>query len=116
MLRITRAITQRVLAVFLLVLLSGCYTISKTEYDHFSAQPVEKRMMNDIQLSWDIRADAAEYCAKISNASLAAPNTPVVACSVWTVANRRCTIITTPNTSHVVIGHEVRHCFEGHFH
>jgi len=25
-------------------------------------------------------------------------------------------VVTGPNPNHVVLGHEVRHCFEGHFH
>ncbi|PUE06387.1 hypothetical protein B9Z51_16375 [Limnohabitans sp. T6-5] len=38
------------------------------------------------------------------------------ACAVWNVKTNVCTIMTEPYASDEVIGHEVRHCFEGHFH
>lgn len=111
-----RALTQRALVVLSLVWLSGCYTVAQTEYENFAAQPTDKRVMNDIQLSWDIRPDAGEVCAKISSKSQSGNGPKPVACAVWTVAKKHCTIITTPNPNHVVLGHELRHCFEGHFH
>ena len=116
MLCIIRAITQRALVVLAFVSLSGCYSIAQSEYENFTAQPVDKRIMNDIQLSWDIRPDAGEVCAKISNMPISANGALPVACAVWTVSKRHCTIITTPNPNHVVLGHELRHCFEGKFH
>lgn len=39
---------------------------------------------------------------------------PVRACARWT--SKTCTIITGPETSHGILGHELRHCFEGRFH
>ncbi len=38
------------------------------------------------------------------------------ACAVWNVKTNVCTIITEPHAPYEVLGHEVRHCFEGHFH
>jgi hypothetical protein len=35
-------------------------------------------------------------------------------CAKW--SDFSCTIYTKPRTSVEVLGHEVRHCFEGHFH
>ena len=114
--RSIRAIAQRALVLLSLALLSGCYTIAQSEYENFAAQPADKRIMNDIQLSWDIRPDASEVCAKLSKKSQTTNGPAPVACAVWTVAKKHCTIITTPNPNHVVLGHELRHCFEGHFH
>ncbi len=99
-----------------LVLLSGCYTIAQSEYENFTAQPVDKRILNDIQLSWDIKPDATDFCAKILKSSQIDTGSTPVACAIWTVVNKHCTIITTPNPNHVVLGHELRHCFEGKFH
>jgi hypothetical protein len=107
---------QRALVLLSLMTLSGCYTIAQTEYENFAAQPVNKRIMNDIQLSWEIRPDAAEVCNQILNKQKN-PNGPApVACAKWSIGKRHCTIITTPNPNHVVLGHELRHCFEGNFH
>ena len=96
--------------------LAGCYTIPPTEYENFAAQAPDKRIMNSVLISWEVRPDAAEYCAQILKATGAAMAAPAVACATWSKKTHRCTIITTPNPNHVVIGHEVRHCFEGHFH
>jgi hypothetical protein len=38
----------------------------------------------------------------------------VVGCAIW--EGWVCTIYTRRMTSHEVLGHELRHCFEGHFH
>jgi hypothetical protein len=99
-----------------LMTLSGCYTIAQTEYENFVAQPVNKRIMNDIQLSWEIRPDAAEFCNQIISKQQNSNGIAPVACAVWSIGKRHCTIITTPNPNHVVLGHELRHCFEGNFH
>jgi hypothetical protein len=114
--RSIRAIAQRALVLLSLALLSGCYTIAQSEYENFAAQPADKRIMSDIQLSWDIRPDASEVCAKLFKKSQTSNGPAPVACAVWTVAKKHCTIITTPNPNHVVLGHELRHCFEGQFH
>jgi len=113
---VTQAIFGRALVFLTVMTLSGCYTIASTEYADFAAQSPDKRVMNTVNLSWEIRPDAAEYCAQISGKRGAGMATPAVACATWSAESKRCTIITTPNPNHVVIGHEVRHCFEGHFH
>jgi TRAP-type C4-dicarboxylate transport system permease small subunit len=114
--RTIQVVIQRALILLSLVFLSGCYTIAQSEYENFTSQAADKRIMNDIQLSWDIRPDASEVCAKLSKKSQTSNGPAPVACAVWTVAKKHCTIITTPNPNHVVLGHELRHCFEGHFH
>lgn len=114
--RIIRALAERAVTVLTLASLVGCYTVAHTEYENFAAQSVEQRIMNDIQLSWVIRSDASEICAKLSNKSQASNASAPIACAVWTVVKKHCTIITTPNPNHVVLGHELRHCFEGQFH
>lgn len=105
-----------VLTLLAPLLLSGCHTIAASEYADFKAQAPNQRAMNQVNLTWDVRPDAAEYCSKIAKKAGAAMAKPAVACATWSVQTQQCTIITTPNPSHVVIGHEVRHCFEGHFH
>jgi len=42
--------------------------------------------------------------------------TPPVACAIWSVPAKECTVVTGPKVTHVALGHEVRHCFEGRFH
>ena len=38
----------------------------------------------------------------------------IKACARYT--SKTCTIITGAETSHAILGHELRHCFEGRFH
>ena len=116
MFRWTKACFVRLMLAGVLASLTGCYTIAAVEYENFVAQSPDKRVMNQINLTWDVRPDAAEYCAKLSKKNGAAMAAPAVACATWSAQTQRCTIVTTPNPNHVVIGHEVRHCFEGHFH
>lgn len=40
----------------------------------------------------------------------------IPACSGWDHTKNTCTIVTGSETSHQILGHELRHCFEGDFH
>jgi hypothetical protein len=104
-----------------LVFLAGCQTmgveIPHSEYEKFTAKPADKRIMKEVKLRWETREDVAQYCAKsIGMGREQAYITPPVACAVWHVERQECVIVTGKETSHVALGHEVRHCFEGHFH
>jgi hypothetical protein len=96
--------------------LSGCAVIGEVEYKEFTPVPVQARQMNEVRLTWEVREDVADYCLKASptRGHLWLPKP--VACAVWITATRECKVVTGPNPNHVVLGHEVRHCFEGHFH
>jgi hypothetical protein len=102
--------------------LTGCQTLGGTiipssEYENFSPLPVEKRIMKEVRLRWEVRDDVAAYCAQsIGMGKEQAYITPPIACAIWHVQRQECTIVTGKQTSHVALGHEVRHCFEGRFH
>ena len=101
--------------------LLGCQsmggTLPRAEYEKFTPQPTEKRIMKEVRLRWETRDDVAQYCAKsIGMGREQAHFTPPMACAVWHVQRQECVIVTGKETSHVALGHEVRHCFEGHFH
>lgn len=102
--------------------LTGCQTlgggtIPAQEFEKFTPKSADKRVMNEVKLRWEVREDVAQYCAKsIGMGREQAFITPPVACAVWHVASKECVIITGTSTTHVALGHEVRHCFEGHFH
>jgi hypothetical protein len=40
----------------------------------------------------------------------------IKACARWNKSFTRCDIFTDRNPTHGVLGHELRHCFDGHFH
>jgi len=96
---------------------AGGVHLAAHEIENFTAKPTQQRIMNAVKLRWEVRPDVADYCAKVSGMDRErAYFTPPLACSIWSVAAQECTIVTGPNTSHLALGHEVRHCFEGHFH
>ena len=105
-----------------MVFLTGCQTmgggvIPNVEYEKFTPKPTDKRIMKEVNLRWEVRDAVAQYCAKsIGMGREQAYITPPVACAVWHVQRQECVIVTGRETSHVALGHEVRHCFEGHFH
>ncbi|WP_233254874.1 hypothetical protein [Limnohabitans sp. T6-5] len=107
--------------------MSACHTLSVEEGDHaahptFTPLTAEQRIMNSVTIKWDVREDAAEFCAKSMRVRSLQPGrelaftTPPMACAIWYVPGKECTVITSHKVSHAVLGHEVRHCFEGHFH
>jgi hypothetical protein len=102
---------------FIFGLLAGCQTIPAHEYEPFDPLSVDKRIMNEVRIRWEVREDVADVCAKaIQMGKEQAYFTPPVACAVWDVQKQKCTVITGAKTTHVALGHEVRHCFEGRFH
>lgn len=109
------------LMVAVALALSACSTlpdnISMHEVESFTPVPVSKRSMNEVKVHWEVREDVAEYCAKsMKMGAEQAYLTPPVACASWNKRTQECTIVTGTRTNHVALGHELRHCFEGHFH
>ncbi len=102
--------------MIVLLFLSGCTQIPSSEYAQFTPLDEKKRIMNRVKLTWEVRADAVFYCQRVQQDYQRDAALTVAACSIWSRSTNECTIVTTPNPDHVVIGHEVRHCFEGHFH
>lgn len=102
--------------------LTGCATtavpsIPVTELDSFTAAPVTARVMNDVKIRWEIRDDVQQYCARAAQINLASGKfTPPLACAIWNVSSKECVIVTGRQVTHVALGHEMRHCFEGSFH
>jgi len=110
-------------AVLLLffALLTGCQTMPGNlpahEYEPFKPLPVEKRLMNEVRIRWEVREDVVQVCARaIQMGKEQAYITPPVACAVWDLPKQECTVITGPRPTHVALGHEIRHSFEGRFH
>ncbi len=91
--------------------------VSSWEFVPFHAQPSQYRIMNQVRINWEVREDVVQFCAlSKSMGREQAYLTPPMACAIWDIPKGECTIVTGPLTSHVALGHELRHCFEGHFH
>ena len=98
------------------VSLMGCASVGQAEYEEFKPMPANARVMNQVKLSWEVRADVGSYCLQSQKNSGNLLTIEPIACAIWSAAANECRVITGPNPNHVVLGHEVRHCFEGHFH
>ena len=109
-------------SVAVFMVLGGCASVQGpslpvSELESFIPIPAHARVMNDVKVRWEVRENVTEVCrraAKISTAQ--AMMTPPLACAMWNVASKECVIITGTKVSHVELGHELRHCFEGNFH
>lgn len=104
------------------VLIAGCQSMGErmiptSEYQSFTPKPPEKRVMNEVKVRWEVRDDVTAYCAKSIGMGREQANlTPPLACASWHAEKKECVIVTGNPTTHVALGHEIRHCFEGHFH
>jgi hypothetical protein len=105
--------------------LAACQSTSHlpvAEFEEFTALPKQERIMQTVKVNWEIKANVAEACVRLMKNSLNEKDrdhayiAPPLACAVWFVSRNECTIYTAANLSHTVLGHELRHCFEGHFH
>ena len=72
----------------------------------------------DVRLAWYVVQDVPQTCA-MAGALGGLPsryNPKIVACAVRFPASNSCVIYTAKKLSLAVLGHEVRHCFEGAWH
>ena len=102
--------------------LSACLSaatqkIADQEFLTFNVMPAHHRIMNQVRITWEVREDVAHLCGFASRMGREQSYlTPPLGCAFWDILKAECTIVTGPVTSHVAIGHELRHCFEGHYH
>lgn len=99
--------------------LTGCASDPQTGMANRFADEVftplhsEKRIMQVATVKWVVRPDASAFC---KTQVMLAPNAIPLGCAMWDASKSICTIVTPTVTSHAVLGHELRHCFEGEFH
>lgn len=102
--------------------LSACqvasnHKVSSREFASFNVMPAQYRIMNQVRINWEVRDDVAHFCAHAKSMGREQSYlTPPMGCAIWDILRAECTVVTGPLTSHVALGHELRHCFEGHFH
>jgi hypothetical protein len=105
-----------------LMALTGCASMTgasmpMSELESFVPMPKQSRLMNDVKVRWEVSENVTEVCSRAAQFNTAqAWMTPPVACAMWNVASKECVIITGKKVSHLELGHELRHCFEGNFH
>lgn len=91
----------------LLLLLTGCSS--------FTAKPDSERIILAPKIWWITVDDPEKEC--LSYGTRPAPLFyEIQGCAMVQRYDQSCTIITGKNTSMEILGHEMRHCFEGNFH
>lgn len=88
------------------------YASRSSADEAFEARPKETPSV----IRWIVSDDPDAECraaSKNRNEFSDRPGT-IKACARYTA--KTCTIITGAETSHAILGHELRHCFEGRFH
>ena len=95
---------KKVTILLTLIMLAGCETF------------VVNKKVNTTVVSWYVVEDVKKVCNELFKANNIKQKMIVEGCAIWKEDFSSCTIITPLTTTHDVIGHELRHCFEGHFH
>ena len=102
---------MRLLLLFtLLVSTTGCAIKTIMPDEMFT--PSKNRITEKTSVTWEIVDNVDQVC-KARGVKLA-PNVEAAACSFY---NRsKCHIVTSNRLNLYVLGHELRHCFEGAWH
>lgn len=99
--------------VSLAMALTGCTSVYLTEGDErfISTQVAQSRYKaSSTNITFVTLDHVVPFCSKVTGKRHA------VACAVWSLDHSKCTIYTAKNTDSAIVGHEIRHCFEGNFH
>lgn len=113
-------------AVLMVGGLSACATTETTashepafpteDVAFFHAAPPKRRIMDSMALTWLVVGNVDGKCKSMMQDPEKLANRYVWGCAVMSVEQKTCTVVTGVHTHHAVLGHEVRHCFEGAFH
>jgi hypothetical protein len=104
---------KQILAVFLMALSMQALASGRYDLD-FEAQD----RYEDVRIAWYVVQDVPQTCAMAGALKGARTryNPNMIACAVRFLDGQACVIYTAKKLSLAVLGHEVRHCFEGAWH
>jgi hypothetical protein len=95
------------LAVVTVSLLTACSTTPTTSPFFYSQTTV---------VQWRKVVNVNEYCRQAMPDKKLKANEVYQGCAFWSKVEPKCTIITGYKDDLAVIGHELKHCFNGAFH
>ena len=101
---------MKYLAILLLIVTSACAQTQPQAGKHdldFTAQPVHQPK----RVEWIVTDRVDEVCQGFAPLNA---NRQYLACTKFN--NSTCIVYTKPNLTLSQLGHEMRHCFEGHWH
>jgi hypothetical protein len=94
------------------VFLSGCTVVTHIP-EEFAFYPVP--VVQGVEVTWIVADNTTDKCKKLFPEKMQSyPHIP--ACAGWSHEAKTCVIVTGKVTTHQILGHETRHCFEGAFH
>jgi hypothetical protein len=104
---------KQIFAVFLMVISMQASASGRYDLD-FEAQD----RYEDVHMAWYVVQDVPQTCAMAGALKGARTryNPNIIACAVRFLDGQACVIYTAKKLSLAVLGHEVRHCFEGAWH
>ncbi len=110
-------VTQRLFLSVIALLSVSCSSfiaVPAHEYETFDAKPQELRAIEAPKILFVMTDDIAPLCESlIGKLQL---NKQYLGCAHWNVHKQFCTVYVPADFQDVILGHEVRHCFEGAFH
>jgi len=93
-------------------LLTGCASMYSVPHEpDFTPNPVDHPVKITFVQVQDVAAECRARFPKMLGSYL-----KMFGCAGWTADKTQCTVVVGTDAIPQVIGHEVRHCFEGSFH
>jgi hypothetical protein len=76
-------------------------------------QFIQKPEAQTVTITWITAGDITKHCESVG---LPYRYDGWLGCATVSVDGKSCVIYTNKHTSHEILGHEIRHCFQGNFH
>ena len=111
------AIIQKLFLIALSVFTTSCssvFVVPSEEYEYFDAKQSSLRNIEAPNVSFVFANDSSKVCEKLVGRLEA--NKKYLGCAHWQKAEGKCTVFIPQFVQNVILGHEIRHCFEGAFH
>ena len=96
---------KRLILLTLFCLLSSCANLSYYQVGRTYESTVRLHVVKD-----------ADRTCRPFFAGRVPVSSEILACATWDFRLKTCDIIMDRSVSHSTLGHELRHCYEGHFH
>ena len=114
--------TMIIVCVGITLSLGGCSVFTEPVYSDFNGDTVwtvtqAPNKPNTVLITWITVEDPDKTCRALGSFNgLKSVQGVIRACAFWSRENKTCTVYTGFRTTLNQLGHETRHCFEGHWH
>jgi hypothetical protein len=110
-------VVQKLFLITLSVFMMSCssvFVVPLEEYEYFDAKQYSLRSIEAPKISFIFSNDSAKACEKLMGRLEI--NKKYLGCANWQKSEGTCTVFVPYFVQNVILGHEIRHCFEGAFH